>query len=122
MTVTFADVEAMVGRFVKGLTGSVKVGTKVPNPRPATYVRVWVNGGGAINRVLERVQVTVDVWGPSPGAAAQLAQKIRHAFLNDTSSLPLVRGVEEVTRPYYQPDETGDRYRATYALLVRAAR
>lgn len=115
------DVEAIVVPFVKSKVGSIAVGSKVPNPRPASYVRVWVNGGAAVNRILERVQVTVDCWGASPVAASTLAQDVRHAFLNDTVHA-LVKGVEEVTRPYYQPDETSDRYRATYALLVRAKR
>ena len=116
------DVEAMIIPFIKGVVGSVKVGQKVPNPRPATYVRAWVNGGAAMNRVLERAQVTVHVWGTSPHAASTLANDIRTAFLNDASTLPLVRGVEEVTRPYFNPDEGVDRYTATYALMVRATR
>lgn len=115
------DVEAIIVPFVKGVAGSVGVATKVPNPRPAVFVRVWANGGAAENRILERVQVTVDAWAGSPVEASELAQDIRHAFLN-TQINPLVKGVEEVTRPYYEPDETSDRYRATYALLVRAKR
>jgi len=115
------DVEAFIIPFVKAQVGAVSVSTKVPNPRPATFVRAWVNGGAAVNRVLERVQVTVDCWAPSQVAASQLAQNVRTAFLNATVD-PLVRGVEEVTRPYSQPDETSERYRATYALMVRAQR
>lgn len=118
----FADVEAMVLPFIRTYTGDVKVSTKAPNPLPASYVRAWVNGGSAINRVLEQVQVTVDVWAPSTVAASDLAGDIRNAFLNDTATLPLVRGVEEITRPYSAPDGDLERYRATYALLVRATR
>lgn len=114
------DVEGFVIPFVKSKVGTVKVGSKVPNPRPATYVRAWVNGGAAISKIHERVQVTVDCWAASPTAASEMAQDIRHAFLNDPVHR-LVKGVEEVTRPYYAPDEASDRYRATYALIVRAA-
>lgn len=114
------DVEAFVIPFVKSKVGSVTVASKVPNPRPGKFVRAWVNGGAALSRIHERVQVTVDCWGASPVEASQLAQDVRHAFLND-SVHRLVKGVEEVTRPYYAPDETSDRYRATYALIVRAA-
>lgn len=115
------DVQAFVIPFIKSKVGSVHVGTKVPANRPVSFVRAWVNGGAAVNRVLERVQVTVDCWGGSDVAASQLAQTVRHAFLNDKIH-DLVRGVEEVTRPYYAPDEASDRYRATYALMVRATR
>lgn len=112
----------MILPFIRTHAPAATVATKVPNPRPATFVRAWANGGAAINRVLERVQITVDVWAPSTVEASDLAADIRHGFLNDTSIMPLVRGCEEVTRPYYQPDEASDRYRATYALLVRAKR
>ena len=119
----FADVEALVVPFIKARTGSVPVATKVPATRPATFVRCWVNGGAAVNRVLEDVQVTVDVWAPSQPAASQLAGTIRSAFLHDAqAAMPLVRGVSEVTRPYSHPDETSERYRATYSLRVRATR
>lgn len=120
MTVKFEDVEGFIIPFIKSYT-SEHVGTKVPAARPATFVRAWVNGGAAINRVLERVQVTVDCWAPSTTAASELAGTIRHAFLNDKIH-DLVRGVEEVTRPYSAPDEASERYRATYALMVRAKR
>ena len=115
------DVESMVLPFIRTVT-SAKVATKVPATRPATFVRAWANGGSAVNRVLERVQITVDVWAPSTTDASLLAGAIRNRFLNDYTDMPLVRGVEEVTRPYYAPDETSDRYRLTIALMVRAKR
>lgn len=108
--------------FIRTVVPGVTVATKVPADRPAVFVRAWVNGGAAVNRVLERVQVTVDVWAPSTTAAAELAADIRTAFLGGYTSMPLVRGVEEVTRPYSVPDEVSERYRATFALMVRAAR
>lgn len=118
----FADVENLIVPFVQAQVGAVPVATKVPGTRPATFIRCWVNGGASVNRVLERVQVTVDVWAPSTTEASRIAGDIRHAFLNHSGALHLVRGVEEVTRPYSNPDETSDRYRATYALMVRATR
>jgi hypothetical protein len=118
----FDDVEAMVNPFIKAHSGGAKVGTKVPNPRPAVFVRAWVTGGSAVNRVLERVQITVDVWAGSTVAASALISDIRHAFLNDYTDMPLVRGVEEITRPYYNPDGDADRYRFTVALMARARR
>jgi len=118
----FADAEAMVLPFIKARVGSTKVGTKVPNPRPVTFVRAWANGGAAANRVLERVQITVDVWAPSTTDASNLIGDIRHGFLNEYTQMPLVRRVEEVTRPYFNPDGDLDRYRFTVALMVRAAR
>lgn len=118
----FDDVEAMVKPFIGSRVAGTKVGTKVPNPRPASFVRAWVTGGAAVNRVLERVQITIDVWGTSTAASSGMIGDIRHAFLNDYTEMPLVRGVEEITRPYFNPDGDIDRYRFTVALMVRAGR
>lgn len=119
----FDDVEDMVIPFIKAQVSPTRVVKKVPNPRPAQFVRAWVNGGAAVNCVLEDVQVTVDVWASTLDEASKMAATIRDAFLNDAqAAMPLVRGVSEVTRPYSQPDETSERYRATYSLRVRATR
>lgn len=112
----------MVKPFIAARVGGAKVGTKVPNPRPASFVRAWVTGGSAVNRVLERVQITVDVWAASTTAASTMIGDIRHGFLNDYTDMPLVRGVEEITRPYFNPDGDIDRYRFTVALMIRAGR
>ena len=118
----FADAESLVLTFIKAHIGSTEIGTKVANPLPTKYVRAWVNGGSASNRVLERVQITVDVWAGSTVDASDLIGDIRHAFLNEYTQMPLVRGVEEITRPYFNPDGDRDRYRFTVALMVRAKR
>lgn len=118
-----ADVEAMVVFFLTTKLG-VKVGTRVPNPRPDTFVRAWRSGGAASNRVLDVAQVTVTSWAESTTAASELAQRCRHVLLNDHSGMTLVRGVEESGGLYYDPDvDTGaDRYTFTVTLRVRAPR
>lgn len=122
--VEFPDVEAMCLTFAKTKT-TATVGTKVKNPRPARYARIWRTGGGALNRVLERAQVTITC-GATGGSieALAIAADLRHAFLNDSTEMPLVRGVEEITGPYYDPDpDTGeDRYSFTIQLTVRGKR
>lgn len=118
------DVEALVVAFLNGnLTPPVK--TRVPNPRPDAFVRAWRTGGTAVNRVLERATITVQAWGADSNdtvAAAELAGQARHALLNAYTEMPLVRGVVEMTAPYYDPDPgTGiARYTFTHQLLVRA--
>lgn len=120
----FPDVEAMVRGFLSMKVAPVKVHTKVPAARPETFVRAWRTGGAATNRVLEQPLVTVQAWAPNTVAASELARQCREAILNDYTLMPLVRGVEEVTGPYYDPDlSTGiDRYSLTIQLSVRAAR
>ncbi|MFZ4894637.1 hypothetical protein ACL9RL_09320 [Plantibacter sp. Mn2098] len=123
---TLVDVETLVVAFLKpaAFAAGASIGTKVPNPRPKRFVRVTRTGGTATNRVLERAQITITAEAESGPEAFNLASACRAEFLNNTTRMPLVRGVEETTGPYYNPDpDTGnDRYTFTESMSVRAAR
>lgn len=118
------DVEALAVGFLKDVVTPVKVGTRVPNPRPALFVRAYRTGGSAVNRVLEEAQITVEAAGATEVEAFNLASKCREAFLNDFSQMPLVRGANEVGGLYFSPDPDTNtpRYRFTIGLMVRAGR
>lgn len=118
--VDFPDVEAMVGAFLRSRL-TVPVSTKVPNPRPARFVRAWRTGGTALNRVVELAQVTVTCAAANSIQASDDARAVRFALQNEYTAMPLVRGVEEVSGPYYDPDPDtgGDRYSMTFRLAIR---
>lgn len=120
----FPDVEAMVRGFLALRRAPVKVVTKVPADRPVTFVRSWRTGGASLNRVLDQPIITVQGWGPDSVSASRLAEDCREDLLHDWSLMPLVRGVEEVTGLYFDPDpQTGiDRYTFSVQLQVRAKR
>lgn len=117
----FPDAETLAVGHLKPVVAPVKVMTKVPATRPAEFVRVWRTGGAAANRVLDQPMLTVQAWGPN---ADELARKCREAFLSDSARITLVRGVEEVTGPYQDPDPATNTDRVTFTvqLQVRAAR
>lgn len=117
------DADAMVVAFLRERLG-VQVGTKIPNPRPARFVRAWRSGGAARNRALDRPHITVTAWGRTEVDAADLAAAARHHLMNNHVGMPLVRGVEEAGGLYYDPDPVSgvDRYTFTVALAVRARR
>ena len=119
----FPDVEAMVVEFLN-VRVAPKVSTQVTKPRPDTFVRAWRTGGAATNRVLEEAQITVQAWAPTSVEASDLAQECRRLLLNDYTGMPLVRGVNEVSGVYFDPDPGTNipRYTFTSALLVRAQR
>ena len=121
--VEFADVEAMVGAFLRDRL-TPPVASKVPNPRPARFVRSWRTGGHTVNRALEVAQITVTCEAADSVTASADASAARSAFVNEYAAMPLVRGIEDVTGPYYDPDPdtNGDRYSFTVWLRVRAAR
>ena len=126
MTPVLSDVETMVATFLNSKVGP-PVATRVMNPRPASFVRAWRTGGAASSRVLEQAQITVQAWGSSSNdtvTASDLAQECRTALFNEYTGMPLVRGVEEVSGLYSDPDPTTGiaRYTFTVSLTVRARR
>lgn len=121
-TTDFPDAEAMVVGFLRARMAA-PVSTKVPNPRPSRFVRAWRTGGAALNRVVDQPQVTVTCSAPSSVTASDDARAARHALMNESSGMPLVRRVEDVSGVYYDPDPdtSEDRYSFTVRLTVRAA-
>jgi len=128
MPVELPDLPVMAVQFIKTKT-TFSVGTKVKNPRPAKYVQVIDNGGPA-NRVFVEALLTVTVGAESAGGengdtiARREARKLHHAFLNDSVQMPLVRRVESVSSPYFDPDpdDGSDRVSFTIRWIVRGSR
>lgn len=117
------DVESMVLTFLRGAV-SIPWASKVPNPRPKRFGRVWRTGGGSLSRIHEVAQITVTCTAESSVVASDDATAAKDAFLQSVVLLPLVRGEPEVSGPYYDPDPdtNEDRYTFTVRLRVRAAR
>ena len=113
----------MVIAFLESRVGA-EVGTTVPKPRPPLFLRAWRNGGPAANRVVDRPLVTLEAWSEDSTVAADLLSAARSALMNDYTAMPLVRGVREISGPYFTPDpESGTpRYRCSLQLTVRATR
>lgn len=119
---SFVDAETMVREFLSARI-EASISTKIPNPRPPQFVRAWRTGGAAMNRVLERAQITIQAWDDSDDvAASDLIAECRTHILNGYTGMPLVRGVEEISGPYWDPDPTSGvpRYSFTVSLMVRA--
>lgn len=115
------DAEALIRDFLDARL-DVRVATKVPKNRPDTFVRVWRTGGSAVNRILDRPMITVQAWAKNSVAASDLSRECRDMLFASYTAMPLVRGVDETSGPYYDPDpDTGiDRYTFTHQLSVRA--
>ena len=121
---SFPDAEAMARTFLLSVVSPVKVVTQVPATRPDKFVREFRTGGAAINRVLERVQITVQGWAMDSVDAFDLTSGCREAFLNNYTLMPLVRGVSEIGGLHFDPDPGSGvpRYTFTVELMVRASR
>lgn len=117
---TFPDVEALlVGALRAVLDAPVYV--TIPNPRPATFVRVVRSGGPSVG-VVDDALVTVEAWAPSTVAAAALARTVR-AQLSALAYARLATGdvirVREAGGPANDPDPTSGSPRYSWTVEVR---
>lgn len=105
---------------------AVPAGTRVPNPRPATFLRLDRTGGPRQTLVSDAAQVTVESWAASEAAAhdlAQLARAVLHTLPGTVVDGVAVYRVDEVSGPANLPDPLSDqaRYSQTFAVHVRGA-
>ncbi|AKY02181.1 tail terminator [Streptomyces phage SF1] len=106
--------EQLVDREVR-----VPVGTRVPSPRPARFVRIERIGGLRLDRVTDRPRLDVHCWGASEEDAHDLAQLVRALLL----AIPGWRGaaaydVAEVGGPNTLPDATSGQDRVALAVEI----
>jgi hypothetical protein len=94
------------------------VGSQIPNPRPATFVRVSRTGGPKVLRVVDGAQITVDAWAPDGGAAMDLAQLCRKCIEEMPGTAPVHR-VEEIGGPQDFPDPVSDTPRVTFTVQIQ---
>jgi hypothetical protein len=101
---------------------NVPIGTRVPSPRPARFVRVERIGGPADSIVTDRPRLDVHCWGADEGAAHDLMRvcrallgAARGSYGGTTLARPVTGG------PIFMPDaETGSaRYAFTLDITMR---
>lgn len=113
------DVEAI---FIQLLSPLAKVSTKVPNPRPGTFIRSSLAGGSG-DRFFDGPTLLVEAWAPNSVAASQLARDARN-LLNE-AQFDVVDGWQlygiDCAYPVFFPDETSDRYQFLANVRVRRA-
>jgi len=113
------DIEALLLNVLKPLG---RVSTKIPNPRPDTFIRVSSAGGGG-DRFFDDASMLIEAWAPSTVAASELARNARNS-LND-ARFDVVSGWQlygiDCAYPVFFPDETSDRYQFLANVRVRRA-
>lgn len=103
-----------------GFSG-VPVRSRIPNPRPSRFVRVYRTGGPLANIVTDSAQITVEAWAASDVDAHDLAQAAR-AIVNSLEATVTggvtVYGVNEFSGPGYLPDPESEQPRYTWSASV----
>jgi hypothetical protein len=104
--VVFPVIESLVIAHLKALIAE-PVAAEVPDPRPASFVKVERVGGPRRDRVTDAPMVVVQCWAPSKAEAAALGQRVAALVLSlEQTSTPhgYVRAVREVAGLQSFPD------------------
>lgn len=109
------------GLPAQGFEG-VSCGTRVPDPRPAAFVRVLRTGGPQDTPVTDYAQLTIESWADDEGTAQDVAQMCRALLMasvgSRVNSTP-VCGYEELNGPQNLPDPTSAQPRYTFTIRYR---
>lgn len=126
--VIFPDAEGLIVDWLPGELAdrgrTVTVSTRVPNPRPAEFVRVLRVGGPQHNLVQDRPTLVIEAWATTESAAASLAELSR-ALIKSTAGTVIggvmVYRVDEFGGPanHPDPDSAQARYVVTLSMLLR---
>lgn len=121
--VVFPDVEALLVRALPDPLG-VAVSTRVPNPRPDSFVRVSRVGGTRRDYVTDEPIVVVECWAADEVAASYLGRTAHaHVFALAQTDVDgdYVRAVREVggLQSFPDPLSKSPRYQFTVQLQTR---
>lgn len=114
--IEFPDAEKTVRAYLLPLMGGTRVATRVPNPRPASWLRILRTGGARESRFVDRPQITLEGWAQDEETALKIVNDAR-TWLNAAGGQ--VFGVEEVSGPANLPDPTTAQIRYTMTVWVR---
>lgn len=118
--ITFPDAVAVViGRLRTALPALTFV-HEIPNPRPATFIRVMRTGGPRANLVVDAAQLTIESWSPDVDTAVTNAQTVRAQLnaLYEQAVNPAIYYIEEFSGPVELPDPLSQSRRITWTAAV----
>lgn len=123
-TIIFPDVEGLVITHLNSVLSNARVSTKVPDPRPARFVKVTAVGGTKRRINADSTMVTVQCWESDSIKASELARTARahiHALAGQSVNDVWVYRVLDVGGPASSPDPNTDtpRYQFTVSIDVK---
>ena len=126
--VTFPDlVEVTLSAIAERI--DIETGTRVPNPRPPTFVLARRLGGDRLNPVLETARIVFECWATTSADADDLAATVRALLFSaatpGTWDAAAIGGVsiyrvEDVAGPADEPDPLSEQPVASFTLQFLA--
>lgn len=122
--IVFPDASKLIADHLRSVLVTVPVGTKIPNPRPATFVLVRRLGGVRRNLVTDEPLIGLECWAADDAAAQNLAQLARAhmgALVGVVLAGTTVYRVDEVSGPQDLPDPLAvvPRYVQQFTVALR---
>ena len=127
--IVFPDAEALIVTYLNAafpsFTGhtSLKAYGRIPNPRPAEFVRI-LRTGGTSSLVVDQVTFVAESWAAKPVDAFNIATRVRGLIkaIDTVSSVQFYKPLE-FSGPANLPDpESGqERYTQTFSVGVRGS-
>lgn len=102
----------------------LRIVTQIPTERPDAFVRLTRVGGPRRDLITDQPMVVVEVWGPSTGAAGDLAREVQarvFALAQTAHALGWIRAVREIggLQSFPDPVSGSPRYQFTVQLDTR---
>ena len=121
----YPDVLDLVRDYLATTYSPTPVSTRVPDPRPATWIQVRGIGGTDLRPVRVREHLDIFTWSTSEPAAQALALQVRatvHALAGTSTLGAACYRVDEFLspRPFDDPLTGAFRSWATYQFDIRA--
>lgn len=112
------DIEGELVTVLDGLVDDI--GTSVPNPRPASLIRVTRAGGNSRNPVQSDVRMLVECWAPDEVAAFDLASAAYSRILDHYGPAGVWGGRANLSEPvnFPDPETTSPRYQFVASILT----
>lgn len=116
--IVFPDAVLVTILYLREVVPGLSVYSRVPDPRPAEFVRVERLGGMRRALILDRPRMNVECWSDSEENAADLSARVRAYALamagkrGDTT----VYDVVEVSGPMWLPDSASGQPRYSFAV------
>lgn len=116
--VVFPDAVFVVIQYLRAALGDTPVYSRVPESRPAQFVRVERLGGLRSSLVTDRPRIDVECWADSEEAAEALMSRSRAHVLAMAGKRgeTTVYNVAEVSGPMWLPDSTSGQPRYSFAV------
>ena len=95
----------------------VPVSTLIPNPRPASLIRLTPTRGSSDHTWLAHVMVPVEAWSPPPAPPRPQAAQARNLILAGAETDDLIHDAEATWPVAYDDPETPS-HRATFTTTL----